>query len=225
MTEHEKYREWVGAYLLGALEPAERSELEGHLAGCEPCRAEVVALAPLPGLLRGGGEPAAVVVDGPATADAALSLLARDRGRLERRLRRWRAGAAAALAAVLVLAGATAWLAAVRDGSEPSGSPPDPRSVAALAVDGDASGEVRLTARGWGVSIEAELADLPEHPIYELWVVAGDGSRQLAASWGPTGQRRARLWGSSSVDLESVTAVEIWSGATDELIGTASADT
>ena len=42
----------LGVYLLGALEPEERSTFESHLYGCEQCRAELVRLAPLPGLLN-----------------------------------------------------------------------------------------------------------------------------------------------------------------------------
>jgi hypothetical protein len=42
----------LGAYLLGALDPAERSEFEAHLATCPACKAELLRLAPLPGLLQ-----------------------------------------------------------------------------------------------------------------------------------------------------------------------------
>src|SRR2546421_3292041 len=42
----------LGVYLLGALEPEERSTFESHLYGCDQCRAELVRLAPLPGLLN-----------------------------------------------------------------------------------------------------------------------------------------------------------------------------
>jgi anti-sigma factor RsiW len=41
----------VGAYVLGALPPAERDAFERHLGECEICRAEVADLAVLPGLL------------------------------------------------------------------------------------------------------------------------------------------------------------------------------
>ena len=40
-----------GAYILGALEPAERAEYERHLAACPPCREAIAQLAVLPGLL------------------------------------------------------------------------------------------------------------------------------------------------------------------------------
>ncbi|MFL6118633.1 anti-sigma factor family protein, partial [Actinophytocola sp.] len=42
----------LGVYLLGALDPAERSAFESHLPYCEICRGELVRLAPLPGLLN-----------------------------------------------------------------------------------------------------------------------------------------------------------------------------
>ncbi len=42
----------LGVYLLGALDPSERSEFESHLAYCDICRGELVRLAPLPGLLN-----------------------------------------------------------------------------------------------------------------------------------------------------------------------------
>ena len=50
---HDEFREWAGAYALGALEPAERREFEEHLAGCSSCSDEVRSLLPLHGLLAG----------------------------------------------------------------------------------------------------------------------------------------------------------------------------
>jgi anti-sigma-K factor RskA len=38
---HERWREEVGAYMLGALEPEEAAEFERHVEGCERCRSEV----------------------------------------------------------------------------------------------------------------------------------------------------------------------------------------
>jgi anti-sigma factor RsiW len=43
-ADHERYQDDVGAYLLGALEPAEAAAFEGHVAGCAECRAEVERL-------------------------------------------------------------------------------------------------------------------------------------------------------------------------------------
>jgi anti-sigma factor RsiW len=59
----------LGVYLLGALEPEERSTFESHLYGCDVCRAELVRLAPLPGLLN-----QIAVTDIDETAETAESL-------------------------------------------------------------------------------------------------------------------------------------------------------
>ena len=39
------------AYVLGALDEPERTAFEEHLRGCDPCRAAVDAVGPLPALL------------------------------------------------------------------------------------------------------------------------------------------------------------------------------
>lgn len=39
--QHQSWSEDVAAYMLGALDPAELAEFEGHLAGCERCREEI----------------------------------------------------------------------------------------------------------------------------------------------------------------------------------------
>jgi anti-sigma-K factor RskA len=50
-TGHERWREELAAYALGALEPGEGAELERHLAGCEECRVELDWLRPAVQLL------------------------------------------------------------------------------------------------------------------------------------------------------------------------------
>jgi anti-sigma factor RsiW len=42
----------VAAMILGALDPADFHRLQRHLPACAACQAEVVLLAPLPGLLN-----------------------------------------------------------------------------------------------------------------------------------------------------------------------------
>ena len=44
-TSHDPRRDDLAAYLLGALDPTEVADLEGHLAGCEECRRELRACA------------------------------------------------------------------------------------------------------------------------------------------------------------------------------------
>jgi anti-sigma factor RsiW len=45
------YRISVASYVLGALPPGERIEVDVHLRTCPECQAELVGLAGLPGLL------------------------------------------------------------------------------------------------------------------------------------------------------------------------------
>jgi hypothetical protein len=46
MTDHTRYSEDVGAYLLGAMSDQERRAFERHLAGCAECQEEVERLRP-----------------------------------------------------------------------------------------------------------------------------------------------------------------------------------
>jgi anti-sigma-K factor RskA len=45
-TEHDRWRDELSAYLLGALEPGEAADLERHVAGCEECAEELRWLRP-----------------------------------------------------------------------------------------------------------------------------------------------------------------------------------
>ncbi|MGY2747744.1 zf-HC2 domain-containing protein [Arthrobacter sp. UYCu723] len=50
-TGGDGYREWTGAYVLGALSPSERREFERHLGDCAGCAASVAEFSGLPALL------------------------------------------------------------------------------------------------------------------------------------------------------------------------------
>src|SRR5258708_28059875 len=45
-------RHALGVYVLGAIDPAERSVVDAHLSTCPECREELAGLAGLPALLR-----------------------------------------------------------------------------------------------------------------------------------------------------------------------------
>src|SRR5262249_34315969 len=45
-------RHALGVYVLGAIEPSERAQVDEHLATCAECREELASLAGLPALLR-----------------------------------------------------------------------------------------------------------------------------------------------------------------------------
>jgi hypothetical protein len=53
MSDHARYQDDIGAYLLGALNDLERHAFERHLTGCSECREEVERLRPAAEALPG----------------------------------------------------------------------------------------------------------------------------------------------------------------------------
>jgi anti-sigma factor RsiW len=175
-----------GAYVLGALSPAERSAYQAHLAECDACATAVATLAPIPGLL-GRVDQAALQPTEPAS-QRLPELLAAVAGSRRRQalVRRWQlAGAslaaAAAVAVGLAVAGGVGWF--TPDGGPPAGvvamtpineSLPVTAQVAVAEAPGGA--EVWMSCR-----YEGE-AGSPSHPY---WLVAygTDGTSESLGSW------------------------------------------
>ena len=170
MSEH--VTEALGAYTLGALDPAEAAEVRRHLAECPECAAEHAALAPLPGLLATaeGAQAAASEPLSPAFEERLLDAYARDRAtrpRARRRAprRRWLAagGLAAAVAAVLVA------VVLVGGGDDPVA--PSAYDVAFRATGaGQASGRATLDSGVEGTTLHLWVDGLPreEGAVYEV---------------------------------------------------------
>ncbi|HXR45411.1 MAG TPA: zf-HC2 domain-containing protein, partial [Pseudolysinimonas sp.] len=151
-TGHSRYAEWDGAYVLGALAPADRRTFEAHLETCPRCRAAVAELSGLPGLLGRLDEERAFALlddeaaDMPPTPPA--DLVARiERAQRRRRTRRLRVivGVAAAVAAIAAVAVPVS-IAAM----------PHPQLTVALrqAQASPLSADVALTRVTWGTRID-----------------------------------------------------------------------
>ena len=67
-------RQELGAYVLGALAPADRSMLDQHLTSCQRCREELAALAGLPALLRRIPPADAAKLCGEPSAENSMSV-------------------------------------------------------------------------------------------------------------------------------------------------------
>lgn len=196
------YRELLGVYVVGAIEPAERGAIEVHLSQCYECREELAGLALLPALLhRVPIEEAERLADlGSADADLVqpsaevLSSLLRQVGARKRR-RRVRAAFATA-AAFLIAVGGTA---AVTQALAPS-------PVAAPALDSAAvrSGQIGVIVHyghsPWGTAMWVRVTGLRQWTACKFWVVTRDGHKLLAGGWivGPGGDR---LWYPVSVPV------------------------
>ena len=200
-------RHELGAYLLGALEPAERRAVEAHLDTCPSCRDEVAQLSGLPSLLdRISAEEATADLPGLGArlASSAQEVALREHARVRRRAARWRRLAVAASVAA-VAATAVAW--------EPWAGPP-PRGlvvqvVPAADVAASVQGTVEAYAWEWGTTLELRVDDLPSRPAYVVWAVAEDGRRERAGTWGPTADGGATVRGASAILRSDLAAVEV----------------
>ncbi|GAA3443835.1 anti-sigma factor [Planomonospora venezuelensis] len=105
----------LGVYVLGALEPEERTLVEAHLEGCAECRAELAELTGVAGFLGRVSEDDVVQVASPPRA--VLDRLLRAKAR---RRRMTRAMLSLAASVVLVGLGGTVWVTADRSEDRPT---------------------------------------------------------------------------------------------------------
>ncbi|MFL1379689.1 anti-sigma factor family protein [Nocardiopsis protaetiae] len=240
------YREWDGAYVLGALNPRERREFEEHLLVCDSCRAAVTELAGLPGLL--GAVPveealALGAADDPAAPRAPEAVpLASVAAAARRRRTRGRALLASVAAGALLVAGAGGWVMgrtapepAAPVAQEPQG-PRDPQTPQAPQVPQTPQtvelrpvGEVELwasvtvTPTAWGTRFDW-TCDYPatggtDDIVYTLVLVDDEGARSTAAtwSWSESGSPSG-LGASTALPLDRIDSVEIGLADTEDTL-------
>lgn len=198
----------LGAYLIGSLAPAERAQVERHLATCRRCRAELAELAPLPGLLAQLDADEArhhVLMPSSDVLPRALDAVRRGQATDRRRLRRWRVVAAAA-AVVAAAATAAAVVSAVLPAVQP-GPPAVPFTTVAAGVT--AAGTGSMEPRGWGTAVRIELTGLPPAAGYQVYATAHDGRSEVAATWGPTPSGRAVVNGATAIQRTDLASIEV----------------
>src|SRR6185437_13474617 len=154
-----RFRELLGVYVVGAIEPSERSLLDDHLNQCYGCREELAGLAVLPALLHRIPlseaeqfiEPSPDAVDPDNPAPRVLSRLLVEVG-ARQRSRRLRTVLAAAAAVIIAASGSVAVSSVL-----------DHRSHPAVAVDrvfarsGPLSGEVKYIGVGSGTNAGTKI--------------------------------------------------------------------
>lgn len=221
-------RHALGVYVLGAIDPAERSVVDAHLSTCPECREELAGLAGLPALLRripvgeaqqladddvdelpGAGLPGP---EGPP-AEMLPSLLGRTTQ--ARQARRWR-GLAAAAAVVLVagIGGAAGWSAVhhAEDSGSSSVVPANFTSVSATDPVTHVAATVRYAAKDWGTVLDTKVKNVPAGDRCQLLVTDSSGHTTVVGSW-TTSYDESSVWypGSSGVTLDSVRSFEVMS--------------
>lgn len=200
----------LGAYVVGALDPRERADVEAHLGLCPACRDELALLAPLPGLLSRltaeeaeAGPPSLDSIDGGgAMLERLLAAAARERRVASRR--RWLAAAAA----VVVLAGGTtAGVAGWRAAHEQNW-----QRVTATA--GAVRMSVEIEPASTGTSLDLGLRGVARGERCRLIAVSDTGARDVAGSWEATYDGTATIRGTTSITRDHLArlVVETYDG-------------
>jgi anti-sigma-K factor RskA len=201
---------YLGVYVLGAVDAGERAQVERHLTACPECRAELIRLTPLPGLLA--SVPAEIVaLAQPADEAAGQSLQTGPRARDHRRrtsaARWWQAGTVAACLAAATGSVTILWAATPKAHERPA-------SLVFSGANGGShvSATAVLTATSWGTSISLRLSGLPLNVDCRLIVRSRTGAAEVAGVWdawrdGPISVPASAAWRPSDIaSLQVVTS-------------------
>jgi Putative zinc-finger len=221
----------LGVYVLGAIDPAERSLVDSHLVTCRDCRDELAGLAGLPALLArvNPDEVSRICADDTVrtvTDDqppAELLGTVRNLAEARKRRNRWRFLAAAA--AVVVVAGglfgglkSMATTRTVHVAAE-SGSAPWETVQTASKVTG-ATASIAYSDQLWGYAFEVLVEGIPIGTTCRLWVVLEDGTRTQVASW-TTARDEGTVWYAGSMPSTAKSLREFQITAGDRVLLTA----
>lgn len=218
MREHERYADWDGAYVLGALTPFERADYERHLAECLLCQDAVAELTPLPGLLARVDPDTLDSVDELPPADLERRLMAAARPvwwrRTSTRVGLGLAAAAAVIAAVLL---------PISLGQDHAAGLVDVALHSATGSPMPLSADVALAPEQWGTRVEmtctyAATGSAYASHAYALYVFDADGHKQRVSTWRSGPGETARTTGSTDLDLGDITRVELRDVATDTVL-------
>lgn len=185
-------RQALGVYVLGAIDPAERAQVDEHLATCPECREELASLAGLPAMLRKvpvveAERLAAAEEDPELTGMPSPEMLTSLLGRTTnvRRIRRWRGLAAAAAVALVAVAGG----AAVTNALEPGGSGQGRSAPVTAWHEASGTGQagahltVRYRHKSWGTQMEVNVTGVRPGSVCEFQVTDKAGGKSVVGSW------------------------------------------
>jgi anti-sigma factor RsiW len=190
LSECNDIRHALGVYVVGAIDPAERSIVDAHLSHCLDCREELAGLAGLPALLgRVPFEDAERLALGDeeleeAPAELLDALLAQVSAR--RRARRWRGIAAAAAAAVIAVGGgglAGAILTSHRQASPPTSEQGNSPLVKGSNPATHVTAAIYYTSVASGTRMQVQVTGIPNGTHCKFWVTTATGRHLLIGGW------------------------------------------
>lgn len=176
MTACDDINVLLGAYVVGALDPADEQRVRDHLATCEACSREAAELTQTAAALA--LVDVADLVEPAEPPDGLESLLARVRSHRRRR----RLATLAVAAGVAAVAGVGGLVA----GGASGGESPEVETPPVASVSGQDAGvalAVEAWDKGWGTALRAEVSGVPTGSRCSLVAVGEDGTREVAASW------------------------------------------
>jgi len=195
----------LGVYVLGAIDPAERTLVDAHLLTCRDCRDELAGLAGLPALLArvNPDEISRICADDTvrtATDDRPPRELigtVLDLAEARRRRTRWRFLASAA-AVVVIAGGLFGGLASTGTSTQVvkvpvAGGSVDWETVQATSKISQATASVSYAHQLWGEAFKVLADRIPIGTTCQLWVVHPDGTRTQVASW-TTARDEGTVW-------------------------------
>jgi anti-sigma-K factor RskA/putative zinc finger protein len=164
MSDHTRYQDDIGAYLLGALNDLERQAFEHHLAGCGECQEEVERLRPaaeaLPGSVVQLEPPPGLKTRLMAEVEGDANVVALPQRRRPMRL--------LAVAAVLLL-GLVIGFGVAQLGGD------DTRTVTATVAKAMPRAGGNLEIKGDSATLRLhDMPDLGGARVYQVWFQHGD---------------------------------------------------
>lgn len=218
----------AGAYVLGALTPADRSAYERHLAICPTCREDVAQLAGMPGLLGRLDTDVAIGLNDapkapPLLLDALLNRARNERQRTSRRTLWRRTGTLLVAACLAILAGLGLGAVSASTAMRPTVaamSPVDKDEMLAALVgywaDPDGGTEISM-ACVYGASADSGGRASRDH--LDLWVFPRSGAQGSSIwSWDAGPGDRVSFWAETKLRPEQIGRMEIRRGGTVLLV-------
>jgi len=213
----------LGVYVLGAIDPAERAQVDAHLTTCRECRDELAGLAGLPALLARVGKEEAIALaaaDGPpASQDEEQAppreLLATvlDLTAARRRRRGWRDVGIGVAAALIIGAGVFGGLRITAGPAQPATAGGSWETVTGQSHGMSAT--VKYDPVGWGTQLLAKVNGIPLGTTCQLWAVMPGNKWVMAGSW-ITDRSEGSVWypGSAAVNGNDVQEFVVTVGKT-----------
>jgi hypothetical protein len=211
--ERHRYRELIGAFLLGELDREERTAMQTHLSGCPVCQAEVRELEPVVAALAYAAPDR--IEDNPRPpGDLEESTLAPIFGEMHRARRRrrrfgWSTLAAAAICVVVIgLAGFTGLEkpAVPLEQLSFSGEPPG------VEVDGN------LIAHARSTEIRLVVSRSRDGQTHRVTLLSENGERVDLGTFIGTGDKPLKCTFDSELSREEATKLEVRTTPVGELV-------